>query len=254
MPNSSVTSHVNRWLGSKDPLTLVTLAEAYEALPGCSKAAVRAAYYHAFIGSGVADQHHAHAGARSDLRKYFGVRFPTGARPVHLDLTLPGLSRSLLRDDAAVRADQLRAEIAQKYGSEVTTYWMGSAQHRSVTVASRGMDKAKQRDAHCRLCAVLHAQGWEPLPDASTPTSAQHLLSRKASFWRTVLTVEADFPGQLFTDAATIALRNRLRDDKEHGHASMIVRLCQKHDRRLQALLGRATIARGPLALLLNRT
>ncbi len=248
MAKPSVTPHIQRWLGAQAPLTRVSLSEAYATFPELPRDNVRSAYQHAIIGSKVAEQHHRSIGARSDERKYFGVRVPTGGRPGHLDLSLPGISRRRIRDDTERRAEAIMSAICAVYGNEVATYWLGSAQHRSVTVAAKGMKLASDRDRHCRLCSVLHAAGLGPPPADAISSSAQHLVSRKATFWRAVEAVEAKHPGALFSQIATAELRERLRTDPYHNDPSMIVRLCAAHDRRLQNLLGRASVGRGPLA------
>lgn len=222
---NSVRKQIRDYLSKMNPLTAVTLQEIYASLKFSSEqqAGVRAAIYGLCAGTPVS--------SRNKPTVYYGIRLKL-KNSGQIILSLPGLPREDLANDTTHEPEISRIikRLQDKYGIEVVNYWLKSAQRRSVDLASKSMREAKVRDKNgCKLCALDGV-------DTQESVSACHIISRKTLFWRAIDEVEKAV-GELFSEKATVLLRERLKSDKLHSNSNYIVTLCNEHNKVLLTAL-----------------
>ena len=231
------------WLRSiEDPLTPITLNDAYGACAGLDQNAVRAAFYDRILNTPVSRRH----GRRKiEHQVYYGIRYPIDeSQDVYL--SFPGITRADIKADDDDRGAAIKQELlgpSGGYGEETLSYWVSHAQARSV-VQSPGMARVRKRGRACRLCGVLgdSLQREGSTEQIGNTLRASHLVSRKSLFWRILREVHGRYPLSqtplgIFSPEATQELRTRLKEDPLHSDSRYIIMLCTFHDRKLQGAL-----------------
>lgn len=79
----------------------------------------------------------------------------------------------------------------------------------------------------CKICDLLKSNG-QNIP--SSPVSACHIISRKATFWKILSKVDA-LKGNIFCDEAVALLKKKLKSNRFHSVEQYMIALCAQHDK-----------------------
>jgi len=237
----STSKMVKRYLGTLEPLTVLTLQDLYTAISVGSQDSIRAALYGCSLGSPVS--------ATRKPRKYYAIKLNLSlSDSIHKEkdvfLSLPALPRELLEHDSSDKhANRIKADLGKKYSPEVVKYWMCSAQYRSVDLIRKNVNKAKSRDGNtCKLCKTVNVlrdeYGLSSLPETKKITGC-HIISRRIVFWLAVAKISEHH--DLFSANGVIALKKALMENEYHSSPRYMIALCSKHDSLLLGTLKKHT-------------
>lgn len=239
----NISKKVQEYLQQKPPLTVIDLDELYRSVATSNpeRDRARAALYHKAAGNPVS--------ARNNPSAYYAIRLSitysdTDSKDIFL--SLPGIPRTRILQDIASSGtiETIISQLKHKYGAATINYWGNVAQYRTVTQARKGMDTAKGRDRGvCRLCDVVNKLRKDARLPSIKPKAIQasHIVSRRASFWTVLDSVEkAGY--NIFSDDGVAHIKQGLKEDRFHNDEQFIITLCSEHDKLLLESLRKSAL------------